>query len=519
MATTIEKTREELYHSDVLYDYDRQEHYVLSKTSIVKNGYYNLTKSLIVKREYLNMNTNETPDDAYFRIASYGDQPRLVKLFLNRGVDVNHNGGFSLARAIDKNDLRFAEYLFSRGASLDRVDMSNHRDPLINAVGHSNFKMVRLILAHRHDIMLPRLTNLYYYLLSTNNNKRLIALILEHGPEFIQEYKYDLLGRLHNMKDIKAIRYVLNKLSPINEIDILGHEIIYYFNTSYHNFNPDIEFVKTLVEYGANVKNLGSDALIHLIAQGRYNSLNGTPTPSSVLGPMNENIYPIIDYLVSHGADLNAIKGHEIHGQISPLVIAIWTRSPKLVKHLLDLGANVNANDGLAIKRAALNIHNTTYGAQQYEIALSIIKLLIDYGAVMDLNSDEYRKAVYYKDQRLIQVFESYKKGDDERERLFYQAIANGDVETILETLRKSIIVNYNKLKTVNIQSQQVLDILNQYLRSQNEALYTSIKNNNIRAVKKLLLSGMNLDFNRIGQMGIMDLEMIDILNAHLRKQ
>ncbi|MFH0866392.1 MAG: ankyrin repeat domain-containing protein [Bacteroidota bacterium] len=148
---------------------------------------------------------------------------------------------------------------------------------------------------------------------------------------------------LNDLPDIKFIEYMVNAGVDINQTDINGNTSLMWFAS-----NDRFEFVKYLVEKGANVIAKNNDGLTAI--NKLYRSKN--------------NYYKIKEYLKSYGAiDTYALQD------------AIYMNQLDTVKKLINNGADVNTKN--------------IYGATCLEMAcgegnLVLAKLLIENGA--DIN-------------------------------------------------------------------------------------------------------------------------------------
>jgi hypothetical protein len=360
---------------------------------VTEEGYYNLTKLSMVKQEYPKIDISETLEETYSRIAVYGDHQRLVKLFINRGVDVNYKNSLLLMNAINNNDYRLAKYLFSNSALFEGDDNDRYEEPFIYAVyGVKNLKMVKLILQHREaPLSFPNLAQF----LMMSNNLRIITAVFENRPEFVAERRSEFMLWLLSLTDIKALRYVIGKIRPFNneESDKLKAQTILYIISSAYtssSFNPNIEVIKILVENGQRIAD-DVEILLHIIAQGYYTYYYMTAGQDLDVRDISDVTYPIIDYLVSKGANVNSAILKPGQPYITPLTVAIWTFSTPLIMYILNLGANPNLYEKVAIKRAVDGICKMQH-TNKYNQAIINLKLLIDYGAIIEPDSGLYKK-------------------------------------------------------------------------------------------------------------------------------
>jgi hypothetical protein len=510
MPPTNER-REYTYHETVQDINQYDDH------SATKNGCFNLIRFFIVNRIREEPNEEQSFNEMYLKGANTKNHPRLVKYFLRRLGDVNYNQASSLTKAIQHEDSGLVKYLYLQGSSLGFANPIVQRDTFLFTIDNEDIKTLKLLLRYDH-VVLREFNTLQYRIFSTNN-KRLIKAVFEYDPEYVRDTRHVFISKLYTIDKLDVLEYVLSVLKPYDEGNLLNDTLIDYFKRERPGFEPNKDYIEMLIKYGANVNVDNGKPLRDLILQGKYLYFNTTNEPSKNSFGVRDTIYEMIDYLVSKGADVNMKdEANIVHSDVTPLVIAVWFSSLKLVEHLLHLGADPNRYSGIAIRQAIKAVHDNSDSVSRHDTYLDIVKLLIDYGAKIDPSSEIYNQVMSTNDKQLIEIVLHYKKGDTEKDKLYYR-IENNDIQTVLETLRKNVIINYRKLKKLHIPTQEMLDILNTYLRSQDNALYTAVSSNNINAVKKLLESGMTLDFNRLSQIVINNQQMLDILNQHLRTQ
>jgi hypothetical protein len=511
MSLTSRTLREESYH-------DRITEILNDKYIRVANGgNFNLIKFTIMYRKYpANVQSGETLNGAFLREVSLSDHEKLVKFFIRRVGNVNYQRGLLLVNAVYHDDFKLVEYLFSQGALLNVINITADLDPFTTSIMNNNFKMTKLLLEHSNNMTLYYESLTAEYLVSSNN-LRLVKLVLEYNPRYPEQLVISLTNKVLNSDNSKLIKYVLKVLKQYGSDDILGTKLLNYFKSLKNDFTPDIEYVKKLVEYGTNLNTGNGSILKYLISQGKYDQLVNTNIPSKVIGSIYDLTYPLIDLFVSNGANLNMnvnILRDNFYHEITPLTIAVWSRSPRLVAQLLKSGADPNLYYSIAIREAIRAVYDNKDVDSVHEDCLDIIKILIDYGADIKGNDKLYNQI---NDARLLNVVQNYKKGDIDV-NLFYRSIERNDINTVLDIMRKSIIINYNTLKFLKIYNQEMIDILKSYLRSQDQALYNAVSGNNVKAVEKLLKSGMILDFKRLSHVTIVNKEILDLVNEYLRR-
>ena len=195
--------------------------------------------------------------------------------------------------------------------------------------------------------------------------KRIYYKLRQMGFKDIKGCEYETISRRSgceiNMKDYldESIKNVNEKFTeegdPVHDMNIgMGHLMNQWFKeigmTSDRDIdellsicarNGKLDFVKYLVERGANVKSYGSDALQQAAANNRIET---------------------VKFLLNKGAD---VKGNNSFG----FRWAARCGYNEMVKLLLDAGADIHAGEDYALTMAKLNKHD------------DIIELLKQYGA------------------------------------------------------------------------------------------------------------------------------------------
>lgn len=156
--------------------------------------------------------------------------------------------------------------------------------------------------------------------------------------------------------------------------------------------------------------------------------------------------------LLDNGADVNFTNRYKI----APLLVAALYGSPSIVNMLLNAGASVNASaKGMTALHAAVSdVSNTSYrGAKPTEdpkIRAQVVKLLIQWGADIDVASDEGKTPLH-------------------------SAAESGNTEAIRLLIKSGANLN-------------VLD------KDEETPLCKAIRNDHVEAVKLLLDSGANVN-------------------------
>jgi|GEM_PF-4336511 len=125
--------------------------------------------------------------------------------------------------------------------------------------------------------------------------------------------------------------------------------------------DDDVKTSLSLIKAGADVN--------------QRNSEGGTPLFYSA-GSLADQMLPVTEALVEHGADLNTKCGEE---RMTPLHSASIDGSVKSVEYLLSKGADANVRDA----KGDTPLHVAAYTS--YDSPLETVKVLVDHGA--DVNA------------------------------------------------------------------------------------------------------------------------------------
>lgn len=153
----------------------------------------------------------------------------------------------------------------------------------------------------------------------------------------------------------------------------------------------DVEKIKCLIEQGANVNAINDmgETPMHNVVE-RYNDVD------------DEDIYSkitqIIDLLLEKGADINLFG----FNGLAPVVEAYYSHSPRLVKYLLDKGANPNVNcyltDGIheqQYRNTILGCINECLDEEYDDKVIEIEKIVKSYGGKLRLYGWDHVKCEY----------------------------------------------------------------------------------------------------------------------------
>ncbi|KAG4087429.1 ankyrin repeat-containing domain protein [Neocallimastix lanati (nom. inval.)] len=386
--------------------------------------------------------------------------------------------------------------------------LNNEFKLLIKAVENNSLDVLKILYNHGIDLNEKQYNRTALSLAAFNGFEN-VAKFLVNKVENISDknnfYRLSPLFIALRRKNFNIIPILLetNKIY-IDDLDNNGNTALVYA-VKYGN----IELVKTMVKYGANIN---------------VKSNNGKPI--LIIAVKNNNI-EIVRYLIKCGIDLNNVDNN---GD-SALSIAIRCELLEISKILIDNGANINIKDGssntllltslltnneelysyLLNKCNDLNIKNyddkTVLNIFTEKEDLNKVKLIIYYGA--DINSvDIYGNtplliAINKKNDQLINYLIDYGADINIRDK-------NGDTPLIIATKR-----NYIKCCEKLIQSDVNVNCKDSY---GNTPLMIAIKHEKIELVKMLIKDSCLNEENNLGEtplslaIGCNSMEMIKLI-------
>jgi hypothetical protein len=382
------KLREDVYHINA------KETIVYNKYDyVIRDGFRNLTKLAYLKKLFRSQNLDDNLDDIYFNMSVRSDHLSLVKLFAGRGANVNPRNGLPLSNAVALDDYKLVKYLLSKEASVAISD-GRGTSQMSRAIRVNNFKMVKLLLANEPNILQPKYTDILQLTVSIGS-KRLFKFFVNYDhntnvvkgiPPIIEREKNNLLGGFSYSKDVDLFKYVMSLRNWSDSKDkltqVLLKEVKYGTPNRYLDFDPHLEFIKVLVEYGANINYNNGEIIKQVIAGGHLYEVYTNYKPRFFENLVTYDPYQILDYFISKGANLNPSGLRPlVFGYETPLVVAVWRNSPKLVKYLLDNGAQATAYENAAIKAATSNVYkyDKITESKLYADATDILNMLRSY--------------------------------------------------------------------------------------------------------------------------------------------
>ncbi len=310
--------------------------------------------------------------------AACQDNLEVLQILLDHGGDINArwHGRTPLLCALDINSMKVAKFLINKGAD---VNVKDNNTPLIYAVKKGNIEITKLLLDKGADVNAfnqDKETALTEAI--ANGNLDAVKLLFDHGAEVSIEGD----GGSHALW--KAV----------------DHPNIIPFLLEHGVTNPDgVDEPWTPEHDGSNT------VLGELFFNLCMDCLPYTETEAEREAQRNDAINAVLA-LINKGANVNAIyeRGYKVEYNYTPLLLAILYGNIKIIKALIDKGADVN-------------FRPESFWAPPLIIAVSnieITRLLLDKGADVNIRDSSGRSALMHatalKDKTIVNLLKSYMK-------------------------------------------------------------------------------------------------------------
>ncbi|KFZ14934.1 hypothetical protein V501_02978 [Pseudogymnoascus sp. VKM F-4519 (FW-2642)] len=325
--------------------------------------------------------------------ASLGEQEEIVKLLLEHGADVNAQGGryhTALLAALDGNSEETVELLISQGADINA--QGRYGDTALHAAAcSSSEKVIRLLLelganvngqgGHHGNALQAA---------ACRGREEIVRLLLEYGADVNAQggdhgsaLQRAAKGRQSGSEEI--VKLLLKLGADVNAQGGMHGNALQGAASS---GNKGI--VKLLIELGANVNAQGGkfDTALQaaaacgkegvaelLLQQGADVKCQGGLYGNALQAAACDGSEKLVKLFLGHGADVNTQGGK--YGTALQAAASSYRASAEIVKLLLEQGADVNAKGG--------EYGNALQGAASGGLA-DIIKLLLEHGG--DINAE-----------------------------------------------------------------------------------------------------------------------------------
>lgn len=268
----------------------------------------------------------ESPYDVPLQAASWGASPKLVRLFLDKGADVNYQGGVygnALHAAVFSGSLETVKLLVERGAEVNnRRGRSPSGTPLQCACIQGREEIARYLLQNNAKPNVPLCGEFGTALQAavTKNYEPMVALLLDYGADVNTvggKYGTALQAAAFN-GNLEVAKLLIDRGARVDEV---GGEYGCALQAAAFRGNPDM--VKLLLEQGANPNARG----------GKF----GRPLQAAVYRG-NETV---VRLLLDHYAKVNVVSKR---GGGTALHTAVRQRHERIVQILLEYKAELYEN-------------------------------------------------------------------------------------------------------------------------------------------------------------------------------
>jgi ankyrin repeat protein len=300
--------------------------------------------------------------------AVYAGRKEVVEFLISKGADINHrkdSGLTPLHHAILRGDKEMAEILIIKGAVVDG-DKRPGRMPLYGIVRHTfsyGGKEMGLLAKRKakkkvgaNSVELIGCTPLFYAI--QLGHKDMAELLIAKGASIdlrdIAGYTPLFYAVQYGRKEIAEL--LISNGADVNAQDIGGYVLLNYATGSFkgyaaRSFNQDIDIIKLLFKHGAGTGSEITDAVLLNDLEGIQSLLARNPEQINVRDSLsNASVLhyamlgrkkDLVEFLISHGADVNA----KDDSNSTPLHTAAKIGQQDLVKLLIANRANTNARD------------------------------------------------------------------------------------------------------------------------------------------------------------------------------
>ncbi|XP_043472724.1 ankyrin-3-like [Leptopilina heterotoma] len=343
----------------------------------VHNGELNLVHSLLEKYSA----TETIRGRTLLHVATAGGHAEIAKTLLGNGATIgvqDFEDNTPLDVSLEKGNVQMAEILFKHGAVLSNNDLT-YMGPLCNAVKEGNFEMVKLLMANGcNTVDIPVEYGSSLKLAVSSGRLDILEYLVKNGEKSIATVKEDKLCLFRSL----IFEGSLETLKFLVDIGIKAINLDEVFNATFHSGRHDmLKYLVTRLSK-INAKTCFKEKQLHLAIR-----MSQLETVEAIVNePSNEYesdtfarklaVYIAVESGSEEILEILLNAGYPVDSLfkcISPLHLAATFEHPRLVKLLLEAGADVNLRTE--------DYHRTPLHFAASAAQPAVVKFLLNHGA------------------------------------------------------------------------------------------------------------------------------------------
>ena len=197
----------------------------------------------------------------------------IVKIFINKGIDVNKNlgshkydsYGFLIAIASQYGHIEIVKLLINAGANILKYGNCGDNLPLLAAVGYGQIELVKFLIKIYNTGTIAALK-----LAASNGQLEIVKLLIKADDN---SYNIALYNAIRE-NEIEIVDYIIKKGVDVNEIGYINKkdEIYEYYDLIEIAIDRDrLEISKLLINAGLDLNRDYKPPLINAVVQDRIN--------------------------------------------------------------------------------------------------------------------------------------------------------------------------------------------------------------------------------------------------------
>ncbi|XP_043472537.1 ankyrin repeat domain-containing protein 17-like [Leptopilina heterotoma] len=287
-------------------------------------------------------------------VATARGHAEIAKTLLGNGATIaveDIKGNTPLDVSLAKGNVQMAEILFQHGAVLSDNDLTNMK-PLRNAVGRGNFEMVKLLMANGCNIVdIPNNGDFFpkssLRLAVTFGRLDILEYLMKNGvknSKTVEKDKVDLFITVILEGSLDTLNFLVDIGIKVQDLDDVFNSTFYlsrydmwkYLVTRLSKINANTYFKEKQLHLAIRMGQLETVKAIVNEPSNEYES-NTFARKLAVYIAVESGSEEILEILLNAGYPADSL-----FKCISPLHVAATFEHPRLVKLLLEAGADVN---------------------------------------------------------------------------------------------------------------------------------------------------------------------------------